>query len=348
MLIHYVEDDELDAQIMKRLVARHLRSDVQVSKSIDDLATSLMEQPVDCVLLDVNRPDARSLDHDVREVRDHTDAPIIFITGSDTEQVRADAFRAGADYIINKNNLSPALLRDVFENIRAKLNVSLPPEIDAGKDEISTEEELQQPHLLANYNLEQLDAPLEYLRTSLDTLTEVMQDNGFYVSSGLLHQLTEVTDTISAFAKSDLTTSDKISLSAALDYIRPRLNAIADHKNIRLVMEAEDVAFSQIGPGTLAGLGLQHLFEGLLRAAQPSTSFVVYAGKYETGVQLVMHFSKQVLPGIETLFPKAPQSSVVGMDALALLRLGALLLYLRPEQISMQQDDGSQSITITL
>ncbi len=90
--------------------------------SLDDLTRAVVEHPVmqgaspsqptasDCLVIDVQMPGMSGLDVQQRVAQTGRGVPIIFMTAIDDEQVRDQAWRAGAVAYFRKPLDGPALL----------------------------------------------------------------------------------------------------------------------------------------------------------------------------------------------------------------------------------------------
>jgi DNA-binding NarL/FixJ family response regulator len=117
MIGHYVEDNALDAFSMMGLLNGEANLAMTTSTSLRDFAEWVGPNDLDFVLLDIYRPDAASMESDVKKVRAASIAPIIFVTGDDAKYYREDAVLAGAQAVIEKNGLTITSLKDVLRNV---------------------------------------------------------------------------------------------------------------------------------------------------------------------------------------------------------------------------------------
>jgi CheY-like chemotaxis protein len=108
-----VEDNPGDAELIKE----YLRADRPGQYHIEEASTmygalaTLAREHIDLVLLDLRLPDSNGLDT-VRTVISHfPQVVIVILTGLQDEQVALQAVRYGAQDYLEKNQLTPALLR---------------------------------------------------------------------------------------------------------------------------------------------------------------------------------------------------------------------------------------------
>ncbi|WP_082393217.1 PP2C family protein-serine/threonine phosphatase [Nocardia arizonensis] len=109
-LVLLVEDDEGDALLVEELVAdgapglRLIRA-----SSIAEACARLADRRPDCVLLDLNLPDAHGLDALAR-IHDYAEhVPVVVLTGLDQEQTGLAAVAAGAQDYLVKGRVEPEL-----------------------------------------------------------------------------------------------------------------------------------------------------------------------------------------------------------------------------------------------
>ncbi len=105
-----IEDDAADALLVEALVEdgpAGIR--LRWVSSLEEAAHRLRERRPDCVLLDLNLPDAHGMQALAR-VRAATDAAIVVLTGLDETLAGADAMAAGAQDYLVKGQVTPDLL----------------------------------------------------------------------------------------------------------------------------------------------------------------------------------------------------------------------------------------------
>lgn len=107
-----VEDDRADALLVEELIADAAAGiDVSWSRSLADAESRLRRSRPDCVLLDLNLPDAAGVDALDRLGRlDHT-LPIVVLTGLTDEHFGVSAVASGAQDYLVKGRVDPDVLR---------------------------------------------------------------------------------------------------------------------------------------------------------------------------------------------------------------------------------------------
>jgi serine phosphatase RsbU (regulator of sigma subunit) len=107
-----VEDDRADALLVEELIADAL-ADVRVSwaQSIAQAEEELASARPDCVLLDLNLPDASGMDALDRIAKRDATVPIVVLTGLNDEYFGASAVAAGAQDYLVKGRVEAEMLR---------------------------------------------------------------------------------------------------------------------------------------------------------------------------------------------------------------------------------------------
>ena len=122
MKLLYVDDSPEELNLMTRLFAGNLsikfHTKQRLHNAIDDHAPEL-----DCVFLDVMRPDSFSLQDDMDTIRRISPAPVVFVTGGDANKLRGEAVESGADGLLEKKSLSPALMVQTASNAKLRSQI---------------------------------------------------------------------------------------------------------------------------------------------------------------------------------------------------------------------------------
>ncbi len=107
-----VEDDRADAVLVEDLIADGL-ADIRVvwAQSMAHAERELASARPDCVLLDLNLPDATGMDALDRIARRDATVPIVVLTGLNDEFFGASAVAAGAQDYLVKGRVEPEMLR---------------------------------------------------------------------------------------------------------------------------------------------------------------------------------------------------------------------------------------------
>jgi CheY-like chemotaxis protein len=107
-----VEDDRADALLVEELISDAV-ADIEVTwaQSMAHAERELASSRPDCVLLDLNLPDASGMDALDRIARRDSTVPIVVLTGLNDEFFGASAVAAGAQDYLVKGRVEPEMLR---------------------------------------------------------------------------------------------------------------------------------------------------------------------------------------------------------------------------------------------
>lgn len=348
MRLLYIEDSDIDAENLSRIAKRDGHMQVTHSASFVELDDEADYDNPDGILIDVMRPEALSVEDDVVQARRFSQAPIVFVTGGDSQQIRRRALQAGAEAVLDKSTLSADMLRQAYANASAR-GLSEPI--------IRREVVEAEPEDSLNFNMQNLVAPLDYIEEGLMTLVEGLRDAGKGVSAEFADHLFSSVRAMKLFAKSDLGVQTLVSLDEVLsDLEHERVLVRASNQNWD-VARVGDVALSvdvpreqywQIGPSEMAALGFRHLLQGLLKLARPSDKLALRVERDGCGPNLILYLSRQLIDDVDVFFNQPSHRLDMPGDALASLHLAALLLVLRRQQIEIASIGRGQKITISL
>jgi CheY-like chemotaxis protein len=110
----HLEDDSLDAELIKGSLDRHgIACSITSIHTRDAFEAALQQGDIDLILSDSKLPGFDSLSAvDLAKER-LPNVPFIFVSGTASPQIKADAFKRGATDFINKDDL-PKLARVIF------------------------------------------------------------------------------------------------------------------------------------------------------------------------------------------------------------------------------------------
>lgn len=336
MFIHYIEDDEIDILILKRIASSEPSIDLTVSDNVDGLAERIESHPVDIVLLDVHRPDSVSIEDDLARIRKISAAPVVLLTGAPTEELRVPAIRSGASAVVDKGAISKELLVQILANANAEY---------AARNALFDDEPEEDGDLSPEYR--RLALPLKYVEAGLETLRDVIRGTSMAASAGFVSHLLETVRAVDAYATSDLSTATRTPVHQLLVRYQRHIEDLARSKGVELTMNMKPAWYFQVGSEPMARLGVQHLLEGVMRLCARPDTVEVDVEADESSAELKIFVSRPLAPNASMFFGGD------GFDALELgarssLQLGVLLLSLRPQQIEVAPDGSRQRISIFL
>jgi serine phosphatase RsbU (regulator of sigma subunit) len=112
MSLLLVEDDRGDALLVEELIA-DANADIRVqwAQSMAEAERALDENLPDCVLLDLNLPDANGISALDRITKRHDNVPVVVLTGLNDEPFGVSALASGAQDYLVKGRVEPETLR---------------------------------------------------------------------------------------------------------------------------------------------------------------------------------------------------------------------------------------------
>lgn len=341
MHLHYIDDSHADLQIVERICRQDPSLVLTTGGSIDDLPQRILSGPIDCLLIDVHRPEAVSLESDVARIRGHSEAPILFVTGGDSDELRGRARSVGAEAVVDKRALSPELLQQVYFNANARL-------FGVASEAEEIEEDAREADL-QNYNLQRLATPLTFVEQGLSTLVEVMLDNKRDKTATYVLHLLETVKSMRHYAMSDLRETSLAPLHALVGRRHAYLRDLARALRINLLMLLENAWFHQIGAPELGEMGVQNLVEGVLRSMRPEGSIsVTVVDDAADGTCLDLLLSQKVYASASEMFSLNEGTHAIGLGAAASLNLGLMLLHLSPSQVHVDDMGAGQRVRLYL
>ena len=341
MRIHYVEDNAKDARIISDMVRSDVDVELCVSERLEDFVSSQSRDNTDFIMLDVRRPDAVSIQDDIRKIRAFTDAPIVLVTSDGSEIVRREAFAGGADAVLDKGELNHNLLRQIALNSTLRHKVKTENSLPVIAEPRATSASMKA-------SLESLSGTFSYIEFSLQTLHETVSDAGRSATADYVGHLLETVKAIRAYAQDDLSQATRTPVHELLLETAQRVSRNARAEGVDLVMETETSWFTQIGSGPLAALGMHHLIGGLLRACSRGDRVSVRCERDENGIALNLFLSRVLFETSDELFDLAKSKPSIGFDAKASIQLGLTLLSVPKEQVDVHVHRNSLFIKVRI
>ena len=103
-LVHYVEDNETNVEVMRGIMAQRPQVELGVSTTgLDGLAAIRARRP-DLLLLDMNLPDISGMEllRHLKAAPDTADLPVVVVSADALSQQIEAALRAGASHYLTK------------------------------------------------------------------------------------------------------------------------------------------------------------------------------------------------------------------------------------------------------
>ncbi len=332
MRIHYVEDNDNDAELFSRMVREEKGVEILVSTRLEDFEKSGSREQTDFILLDVFRPDSISIQDDIRRIRAFTDAPIVLVTSDGSDKVRREAFAGGAEAVLDKSDINPNVIRQIARN--STLRHKVKSEITLEDSTLSILENKVNSDDMKS-NLSALSGAFSYIEFSLQTLYETMEDAGRKNSANYIRHLVDTVKAIRAYAQDDLSKATRTPIHELMMGTAQHVSQDARNRGIDLIFEAESSWFTQMGSQPLAALGMNHLIGGLLRACSKGDRVSVRSERDENGIALNIFMSRAVVDSADALFNLEQANPAMGFDAKASVQLGLTLLSVPREQVDV-------------
>ncbi len=354
MRIHYVEDDTTDAELFSRMIMEERDVELLVSHRLADFENSGNRDKTDFILLDVKRPDAVSIEDDIRRIRAFTDAPIVLVTSDGSETVREKAFAGGAEAVLDKGDINPKLLRQFALNTTARHRVNgrmmtFASGNHASPIQISDEiEEAREASDAIKASLSTFSKTFSYIEISLQTLLEAMQDTGRTKSAEHIGHLVDTIRAIRAYSEDDLSQATRTPIHELMLETAQRVSRDARSRGIDLIIKTENSWYTQMGSRPLAALGMNHLIGGLLRACTKGDRVSVRTERDENGIALNLFISRAVVKSTQELFNLDQSNPTMGFDARASVQLGLTLLSVPKEQVDVHVHRNNLFIKIKI
>lgn len=341
MFVHYVDDSPTDAMLLKRAVQAERDLNVRISNSLDELKTELLLESTDCILLDIMRPDAVSIEDDIRQVRLLTDAPVVFITGSVFDGLRQKAMKAGAYAVIDKAAMSSAVLKQILSN--ASCNQAMYR--NSRSTEQADETEPEPDDFRPNWDIERIHLILR----EAQLLLSAVQHKPETVSPVDIAFMEDMLDDLRTFALSDLTDVSFVSLAKCIQEVVPNLNDLIAAQKVHITLVLEQSGSSVMGSPLLAQAGLQRFLAGVIKACQPDDRIRITVSPQRAGMALLrIDVSRKLMDQPQLLFDHVVEPDDIPADAFCSMQAGLFILSVSEGQFSTHSTDLNQTFILNL
>ncbi|MGF1456522.1 MAG: response regulator [Alphaproteobacteria bacterium] len=116
-----VEDDPRDAKLIQSMLEGQIEEPFhfEVVTHLSDALRRLEQADIDLVFLDLGLPDSQSFRESIARLREHSDTPIIVLTGQNDTTLGPACIHWGAEDFITKDSLEPSfLMRTAVHSVR--------------------------------------------------------------------------------------------------------------------------------------------------------------------------------------------------------------------------------------
>lgn len=340
MIGHLIDDDELDAISLKRMVNAESNLAITSSNSLSDIEEWMQAGDVDFILLDINRPDSTSMEKDLIEVRRWSNAPVVFITGDDADGYRQRATEAGAEGVLEKNGLSLELIQQVLLNIVARSNAkpnilqenvkSLPTVID------------DEGQVAAN----KFSLALSYLETSLAKTEDINLSEE--AGQRRLGPIKRAAKSLKLYTDPDRDRGQNSPAPKILRELQNEAFALAAERDVRIAIQLSKSGLMKLPSPIIAQAGLQHLLDGVIQASRKGDTVSFVTTPSDRGVEISISSNQKIISDLDHIFTKRSPVYLKQYQAMQSLNLAALLLDLKPEDFKLLSQGSVQQIRITI
>jgi two-component system, sensor histidine kinase and response regulator len=243
-----IDDDAVDRMaVIRAFKGADFRT--ELTQAID-CATGLIlanNHQFDCIFIDYRLPDGNGIEL-LQKLREQgVQAPIVSLTGQSDDRVAVELMKAGASDYLSKSQISPAQLRQVFQNVMRVRDAEVAMELaNQQREELLVQKEefiarmthdLQTPLVGANRMLELLcdDAFGNLPATAKSNLQIIKRSN-----QDLLQMVRNLVEAYTYDAEAKQFTFIPIDLTRLIAEIVSEMTPIAVAKSLELVLKIVD------------------------------------------------------------------------------------------------------------
>jgi two-component system, sensor histidine kinase and response regulator len=238
-----IDDDQIDRMAVIRAF-KEADFRTELSEAIDCASGLILANThqFDCIFIDYRLPDGNGIEL-LQKLREQgVRVPIVSLTGQNDDRVAVDLMKAGASDYLSKSQISPAQLRQVFQNVMRVYNAEVAMELaNQQREELLAQKEefiarmthdLQTPLVGANRMLDLLcddvfgDLP-DKVKSSLKTIERSNQD--------LLQMVQNLVEAYTYDADAKQFSFIPVDLIKLVAEVVSELTSIATTKNLKLI-----------------------------------------------------------------------------------------------------------------
>lgn len=334
MRLHYVEYSLDNAISLRDRTRREGDIGIDLSTSLDELLRQANADEIDAVLIDINRPDAVSIEDDVARLRTRLMVPVAFVTGGDASKLRPRAINAGARAVLDKATLTVDAILDVFEEAVSEVDDPLADIVPSAS--------------LPNAALKNLLGPLRVVEESLSMLTDTFDGMGTRVGADCARDAYEIARALSLFGAADTRAIVPIDLLSAVKGGIASVEALAAEKEITFQCSGEKIRYGQIGDASLSASGMHHLLKAVCLEVPARSKVSVFVEKGANGPVLSVFLPRKTLNTVELLFDSDGADLGVHPVSAGSFRIAALSLGIGPSQAVLRSHDAVEQLSLSL
>lgn len=331
MQLLYIDDSPEELFMVSNMLSRDpsikLRTKGRLVGSISE-----QSDPPDCILVDVRRPDAFSLEDDVRYLRGVSNAPIIFVTGGEAEILRREALSVGADGLLQKQGMTCELIVQTVSNalLRTKpeqSDVAAGPQIPASDSMLQKAQKIARIGFGLANNLH--DLAFQALENELPAQISCRTRMNAYIAEGLTE--------LASFTEPRLL---PVEVKDAIADIRPEIEDFGRTQKVGVNWTVSPGQWKQSGGYRTGMEGLRQLCLGVI-GMMPKDANFLFTNDLDpmTGKMDIQIYASALLFGDHATLPQASGQRTVttreaaGCFSIALCMLGVDLADVRIDNV---------------
>ncbi|MEZ5937269.1 MAG: response regulator [Hyphomonadaceae bacterium] len=349
MRLHFVDDCATDSHLVSQLFSNDCTVSLRTSSRLQELLDENDESAADCIFLDVMRPDSVSMRDDVDAVRARTPAPIFFVTGGEAPPLRPAALDAGAEGLIEKQQLTREVVLQLAHNalVRSqsqRTTPQLPPlQRRPTVARVAPARRSAETRVLAPVTRALADG-LNSIRRSLDDQA---------VNAALRNAVIDASNIASGldrFIHADPHCIERCDILSICAKARPEIDKAARRIGASVFWDVRPGGYAQIGSSEQAVEGLKHFMFAVTRLMGADSTILVVAEPSEQsgGVVVRVYGTGLMLPSNWDSLEEAGSVPRMPDQARASLALAMRLLGATREQIQISQQCTTSVITLHL
>jgi len=325
MLVHYVEDNKFDVISMKKVLRGEKSVRLRTSDRMDKISLFSDFKTADIFMVDVRRPDSISVEADVHTIRSYSDAPVVFITGDDSESIRERAMAAGAIAVLRKDSLDTAKLVELLRQACGSLNETH----DSAPNMFSG---------FADFGIRSVQWPME--SPTFSSCDEIIAFIEKALSGDVRENLSEIEEALELVRLIRRISMRQFSKSVLADATQLFSKAFDDLSKVMRLHEIRvsgdlygHAPFWTVGSRADAELGIRTIVRSALYLSHPGDHVQFHVGSVD-GVTTIDILTKTVLLSSHSeIFKSDVHGNETPSYGLCLMQAACHLLALRPEQV---------------
>lgn len=346
MRLQYIDDSSRDTRWMAGLLSSDRSIDLKTNSSLRDFLDDPDSGTPDCILIDVMRPDSSSMLDDVTSLRQRTQAPVIFVTGSEAGLLRRAAVDAGSEGVLEKCNLT----RDVV--------------VEFARNAIVRSSGAHTRHR----RFAVLDSPrkqeikIRDRRGSIAPITSLLSANLTQIVGRLddelvpvelasdLRTVAETAKGLDAYVQTDQSCVEAVDIRNVIITASRTVDEAARQHNVNVIWQPTSMTYAQIGSFEQAVEAMKHLCLGVFRTLGDNAVILVTNERDEEtgGVNILIYGTGMYLPSGWEAFHQEEGRRRMPLEAQSSLALAMHLFAATPQRLRISQRSMTAVLSLTL